>query len=732
MSLITSIFGGKDYTSGKMSWWNVWSRVYLNSISNDESYSFPERGYNMYTTDSALLSGKENIAVVYSIDGNPRRLPYGFRATLRGYLHPSMRLNFISSHIPTIIDWGSPEMKARLKNYRKNSQDINSQSDNVYDQHESRSEISQTSWRDESVNYLSNATSSERQLQMFDYRSYMIVTGTRGSDFDTALARIEGYCTSRNLVINRITRDLPGFLSSFSPFSLDMDSKQVSRVGKSVLPDEIVSRFTGYTQGKVGSGGVYIATDVDTRFPILKYFKRDDTDPENVAILGSTGSGKSFVGKSIVFGLFSNPRTRGTIMDIEGFEYIPLMNFFANNDSVVILNMAEGQGSYFDPVPIIVTGNYALDVKDNNCYALSVSYTTSILKVLVGEDVLEKYTWASDIVETALSDLYASVGVSQAVYETWGRSADLTLHDVYRIIKQTHERVLSGEDKSYHSSNKEYLAALDIVRSRLSRYFETPENGGTKSYVFSNRIPIETIARSKFVLCSFGMKSKGKNQVDPIQMALTQISAANVSHLRSLFCKIDGKFNVKIWEELQRWADFPGSDAILSVALTGGRKMGDINFLMSNEPKMFLGMGAKLDIFSNITSFLIGAIPDVTVRHDVAKTLGVDNLIPELDKIANSVSSEEAYNQARTLDVKERSPYSKAFVINLDRTITTVGRVELPNEISMSSIFRTGSEESEESLEGTQSLETLGSPNFYADVVPTSEGNVSDWFVDIE
>ena len=51
----------------------------------------------------------------------------------------------------------------------------------------------------------------------------------------------------------------------------------------------------------------------------------------------------------------------GTIMDVEGFEYRPLANFLSHGDEVVLLNMAEGSGKYYDPVEIIVTGDAELD-----------------------------------------------------------------------------------------------------------------------------------------------------------------------------------------------------------------------------------------------------------------------------------------------------------------------------------------------------------------------------------
>ena len=62
-------------------------------------------------------------------------------------------------------------------------------------------------------------------------------------------------------------------------------------------------------------------------------------------------------------------------MDVEGFEYIPLAEYLAIHDKVVVLNMGEGTGSYYDPVEIFMTGDPNLD---SDMYSLSISFTLSL------------------------------------------------------------------------------------------------------------------------------------------------------------------------------------------------------------------------------------------------------------------------------------------------------------------------------------------------------------------
>jgi len=38
-----------------------------------------------------------------------------------------------------------------------------------------------------------------------------------------------------------------------------------------------------------------------------------------------------------------------------------------------------------------------------------------------------------------------------------------------------------------------------------------------------------------------------------------------------------------VWEEYQRWGDIKGSAEIIGNAMTGGRKRGDVNLIITND-----------------------------------------------------------------------------------------------------------------------------------------------------
>ena len=183
------------------------------------------------------------------------------------------------------------------------------------------------------------------------------------------------------------------------------------------------------------------------------------------------------------------------------------------------------------------------------------------------------------------------------------------------------------------------------------------------------------------------MAGKSSDAVDPVQMALAQLSAANISYLRSIFSKADGVYNFKVWEEFQRWGSFEGSVATIKQAITGGRKLGDINFIVTNNVKELLD-DDRFAIFDNITSFAVGAIESATVRKRVAEELSVPNLLLELDKLVLKKGSTESFEAQDTQ--QDQSIYEHAFLLRLDSSITTIVKTILPPEIASSSIFKTG------------------------------------------
>ena len=62
-------------------------------------------------------------------------------------------------------------------------------------------------------------------------------------------------------------------------------------------------------------------------------------------------------------------------------------------------------------------------------------------------------------------------------------------------------------------------------------------------------------------------------------------------------------------------------------------------------------------------------------------------MLPELDVLAEKNKDLAAYVDGDTL---LQNPYSKAFLLGLDKTVYTIARMSMPDELRESKIFRTG------------------------------------------
>lgn len=699
MSFVHQI--GKRHLPRTINFIQLWDEIATAHVSKNISAYGELRQDNLYVDLLGIYSGEDNVTYMYSIDGYPRELEVSYRSTLRRECKPGIRISFISPYEKHKIDWNSSRMKARLRTWKI----LENEMDEVdeYNLYRNLQTLDSQDWKKDSLVYLSTAE-IRRKRKMFMCRSIMLISGTRGQLFDDSVKEIINLCNIMHIKVSRIIGDIPAYLKVFSPFSNMFDQTVLEQVGSVVLPDELIARFNTYSQGLIGKEGVYWGTDIFSCFPCLKPVKRTTETAENWLITSETGGGKSYFCKGLVCQLLADDNYNGTINDVEGFEYTPLGAYLSKNDLVSFVNMAEGSGAYYDPVEIVLTGDPTLD---KDMYGLCASFTLSLFKCLLG-NTKDADIWADIVINDAVSLTYAKAGVDPSGMSTWRNSQGFTLFDCYSTLKSLktsgnsqravssmftqslyEERLGIGTKLTQNdvnrlvASNEGYQKAIDVCIAKVSRYFEP---NGIFSSFFKNRIILQDIVDSKLCICSFGMAGKAPNTVDPIQMALMQLYAANISHLRSIFSKHKGKYNFKLWEEFQRWGGFPDADKTINVALTGGRKLGDINIILTNKVRDMLD-DDKFGVFSNLTSIAIGAITDSQVRSDLCERLSIANMIPELDKLTAENKDLAAYVDGDTL---HHNPYSKAFLIGLDRTVYTISRMTLPEELGTSDIFRTG------------------------------------------
>jgi hypothetical protein len=611
----------------------------------------------------------DNITFYYLIQSMPRELMVDFKDKIRRECKSGVRANFLNYMRGHKIDWESPQMKSRLRVLKQVGSENNNSDVNAYNLHENIGAMGRQDWIEESLSYLAVAD-RKRSRSLMKSSMLMTVSGKRGEDFDDSIKLMEEYSRHIGITLHRVLYDIPDLIRFFSPFSKTFSKGINDIIPTQVLTDEILARYSTYNQGTLGVSGVYFGTDVYSRFPVLKRVKPREDTAENWLITAETGGGKSHTVKDLLLQLLA-ANYNGTIMDIEGFEYIPIANFMSHHSRVEIINMAEGSGKYFDPVEI--SGTTGIEEIDKDAKNMSVNFTLAMFKTILGKSYYED-TWLDTVVNDAVSETYKKTGVTEE-RETWKNSAGLSLFDVYRMfleLKRTKFRQDAG-----------YISALEKAIAIASKYFE-PD--GTRSSVFTERVAVSDIIDARLVICSFGMAGKSPQAVDEVQLALMQLGAAQLSHQRSIFSKSQGRYNFKIWEEFQRWGKFPDSDKTIGVALTGGRKLGDVNIVLTNDVGQIL-KDDRFGLLSNITSYMIGAIADEKVRAELADRLSIPHMKKELDLIA---SSKRVDDEEEDANQNSESPLAYAFLCGLDRSKYGIVKIVLPDELTKSKLFKTG------------------------------------------
>lgn len=623
-------------------------------------------GDNVLIDQLGMYQG-DTVTFFYLITGYPNYLRMDFKARLRRECLGDTRITFLNKIKPHRIAWNSAEMQSKLRILSQSAKEMSEKDISAFNIHANLGDMRRQEWIQESLQYLSSAD-VDRARALFKTSTLVMITGTRGEEFDDTIKAVQNTAEQFGIKLGRVMYNIPAVLAYFCPWG-----QQIKEGGTSypsfTVPDEVLARFNTYSQGTLGVGGVCFGVDIYSSFPVLKWVKRTREDAENWLISAETGGGKSYFVKALILQLLAQGYN-GTIMDVEGFEYIPLAKMMKDCLKVQIVNMAEGQGGYFDPVeiPIYSDASYeeAVQMRQN-----SIEYSLSIMKVLLGQ-AYEEDVYLSVVIDDAVSQAYAKRGVTDNRM-TWGLSKGMTLFDIYDSLKELED----------FRDDEEYKQAVRKAISLVNKYFE---KGGTRSSLFRNRVAVQDIIDADLLICSFGMAGKSQSSVDEVQMALMQLGAAQLSHQRSIFSKTKGKFNFKLWEEFQRWGKFPGADKTLGVALTGGRKLGDVNIIITNVIAEMLGED-RFNVFSNVTSFLIGAIGDQDVREELCNRLSIPNMLPELNTISTVRSAKDEYKGAGS---SESSDYRYAFLCGLDKSKYAITKMLLPEHLAKSDLFRTG------------------------------------------
>lgn len=608
----------------------------------------------------------------------PRLLDFIRRVCVR----KGVKVNFYIYGGPYKINWDSAEMRNKMTIWKRYAEEHAGAPD-VFDYRVQRTSDLARKRIVMSTMYFNDAELNQKRSLV---RAAFMVEISASRDDESVLNMMDAVksfkelCAQREIKYRELRINLVDWMQTLGPFSMRKIKETSSKVSYKVMTDDLLANFNSYRQGIIGIDGVPLGMDIESNIPVLKKLKADPDAPENWLISAGTGGGKSYWIKVLLTFLLADDFVV-TVMDYEGDEYSNIAAYIAeyNPSDVKVISMGKGSTTYFDPCEIPrQTGDYDVDCELKE---QAVNYIMAIFRVIVAGLDGNLTLWEEKIISTAIRRMYDSAGVTEDM-RTWHRSKGLRLKMVYDEIKYIVE---SKEFADQENDNIEHKAAVKI-QNAASVYFE---DGESKCGAFKNPMPADELYDAKFIVFSFGMKGAGDSTVDPVLLALKQLSVASVSIQISNYCKyVKHCFNVKVWEEYQRWSQATGSSEIISNAMTGGRKRGDVNFIITNDLANIIDDSNEVSkkLRQNIQNYAIGKIPDRTVREQFCKMFDLMDCRFALDKIARANISDDTVSAAKG----NGNRYRHSFCVILDNGKKAIVKAMIPPSLSRSKLFKTG------------------------------------------
>ena len=678
----------------------MWDDVYdeYRSRYNPERALASNR--RLYMDSNFTYSKVQNVTAYYVVDELPPEFEMGYRATFRTMVPEGISMNFIEDNEIFELNWDDPKVKTRLSVLDEVSDKTQeeAQTTSRYNAHKYVKSRQKDERLAMSIDYANDATMSDQDKRyLYKVRVMIVITGQRSEEFTRVLKDFERMCEHRTgLQVRRVTGVIADTVSDFSPFSAEMTKDSKRKIRSTFTSDELRAQWHPFEQGIVGYGTTYLGTNIETHSPVFHQFKRDVTDAEIVIILGMSGSGKSYLMKLLSTQLAANDNMIMTINDYEGGEYKGLGVLLEKDFQVVSLDLGMGSGRYLDPVPLVPTGD---DEMDLTLFTRSRKNVIDLFRAVAGGETLSTYPWIRLIIERGVDLFYSSKGVSQDV-STWVNLEGCSIYSVYDYLKEYRPSFddllvsVTAEDKKVlkeEDIRELYKNALQAFQADRLYFLETFGSYFDKSKklnnYFTKPVYLSDIIDAKLVICDYNMRGVPESQLSELDAILIPMNAATVAYYRTVYPFSRGLYNVKIWEELQRFSSLPNAVEILKTPITGGRKAGDINIVASNDPAKLVEKD-EYSLFANYTLAMVGKIKSPIYQEKVCQALGIMDLSDELAEIGAVIEEDEGLTAG--YDEVHSEPYKKAFILKLNSGESAVVKADLPKYLSDTPLFRTG------------------------------------------
>lgn len=625
------------------------------------------------------IASNEYITKYYIINEYPDWLQPSILDKIRSScILPGIKINFFMYGQPHTINWDSQEMINKVDIWAKYSKETNSNI-NAFEYRGKKRAVEVKERLINSTMYL-NVAELDYKRTLSKVSIVIQITCERNMEslinMNATTAKFKKILKYNGLKVRELKINMIDWLSTIGIFALRGVKETTNKMTKKIMTDDLIACLGGYKQGRIGEEGVPIGIDVNRKELVLYKFKDDPNKVENWLISAISGGGKSYFVKSILLWLIASGFTV-TIMDYEGDEYTDFAAFIAesNPEDVKVVSMGKGSAVYVDPMEIPeLTGDADID---DDLKEIAMNYILGTYRIMVCGTKGELDKWQESVISTAIKRVYEERGVTEDK-STWHRSKGLRIRQVYEEIEIMVDAKEFVDDSMDNVKHKAAMVILESCRA----YFE---EGETKAGAFKKPMSLNELHKAKLIVFSFGVKGATSSSLDPTVLALKQLSVANISTQISNHCKyVKHSFNVKVWEEYQRYGDVPGSAEIIGNSMTGGRKRGDINFIITNDLAAILDDNNPINkqIRQNISTYSIGKIKDKDTISEFCSKFQLTEVEDTLRKIAKAAAGKNTN--------RKKSKYSFSFCVMFDDDKKAAVKSMLPKAMASSKLFSTG------------------------------------------
>ena len=635
-------------------WTQLWERRVANGAFDKDKSNGRDEFYIGYRKVFAQHREK----VFYTIDDWQEQIPRELYKVIRKKVETyGVVVNFTSRVKPYVIDWSNPSMKEKKRMAEEYTTKMGRYKINSYSSQSERNKIRDIQRTNKTYGYFASIEDRDRMLCNMDLTIEVCKTlhNERASaNFKEAQRKLKQFFHKNDFRFREIKGNLYEYFETRSPVCGNF-TKRTTIETQQVMSDEIVARLPGYFGGKIGNSQILLGRDITNNMLIYKQLINSNGGAENILVIAETGGGKSYIVKGIVemilgFGIFV------IVLDVDG-EYVPQCN---ENNGVII----DMENCYYDTMEISdPTGDPKLD---KTMMRESRQATASVFATLT--DLENGFTPDERTIFTeAYNRLYDEHNILEEDMSTWKRTKDLSYLDLYKAICDLENPESAREIGVDERKIKEFI-------SKLSPFFK---KGGLYSHMFVNKVSVNKVferqsAAPVMIDIVLNLQRNATSGEELIEQTVKQLTASYLSTMITNRVKQMGRFSVEIIEEYQRYSQNDRSADMVLTHVTGNRKRNANCILITNSPLALLNSGtaSSFAVVENINNFIVGALKPRTINA-VCEVFNLDNCEDTLREISGNYK------------------FKHTFLFKLNNREVTVGKFEVPPELSKSKIFMT-------------------------------------------